>query len=499
MAFKEIREFLGLLEEERQLRHVDIELNVERGNNELQELMRHLAETDGPALILNSLIGYNTPGVPAIFNPFGTRERTAMTIGLTDVLEAKKKHARVLADTASWHKPVIVDRAAAPCKQNVISRAEISLDKQLPALWFGKEGASYICGGVVVSEDPETGERNVGWYRLTQFWNAEHPTGGSYSEERQKRELSIFAFWNPPMSHIGLHLAKARKLGQPLKIAVAVMCDPAVHLAACTAIPAGHDEFAYAGGLRGAPVELVRCETSDLEVPATAEWVIECTIPPDSDDETIGWHSNSVGYYDKVQTFPAIEVDCITHRDNPYWYATMEMMPPFDHNYIALLPVEGEVLADLQQKIPEVKDVVVTPNMTYIVQLSVDGANKPHPYFGKFILNAVWGAQGRWGRVAKIVIVVGPDVDPYDLNSVEWAIQTRVQPYSDMIVNRSAQAMVLDPSAPKGPHGFGVKSEQMGIDALIKVPERFDDYAEVSQADPDEVRRIAEKMKDVLG
>jgi 4-hydroxy-3-polyprenylbenzoate decarboxylase len=499
MAFKDMRDFLSALDEAGQLKQVDIPLNCERGNNELQSLMRHLAEIDGPGLILNNLVGYNRPDVPVIFNPFGTRERTAMTIGLTDVLEAKKKHARVLSDEASWHKPVVIDGAEAPCKQNVIAKEDISLDKDLPAMWFGKEGASYICGGVVVSEDPETGERNVGWYRLTQFWNAAHPTGGSYSEERQKKQLSIFAFWNPPMSHVGLHLAKARKMGKPLKIAVAVMCDPAVHLAACTAIPAGHDEFSFAGGLRGEPVELVKCETSDLEVPAVAEWVIECTIPPDSDNETIGWHSNSVGYYDKVQFFPAIDVDCITHRDNPYWYGTMEMMPPFDHNYIALIPVEGEVLADLQAKCGEVQDVVVTENMTYIIQLSVDGADKPHPYFGKYILNAVWGAQGRWGRVAKIVIVVGPDVNPYDLTSVEWAIQTRVQPASDIIINQSAQAMILDPSAPKGPHGFGVKSEQMGIDALIKVPERFDDYAEVSQADPEKVKEIAEKMKDILG
>ena len=345
MAFKDMRDFLGALEEAGQLKQVDIPLNCERGNNELQELMRHLAQTDGPGLILNNLIGYNRPDVPVIFNPFGTRERTAMTIGLTDTLEAKKKHAKILSDEASWHKPVLVERADALCKQNVISKDDISLGEQLPTLWFGKEGASYICGGVVVSEDPETGERNVGWYRLTQFFNAQHPTGGSYSEERQQKNLSIFAFWNPPMSHVGLHLAKARRLGKPLKIAVAVMCDPAVHLAACTAIPAGHDEFAFAGGLRGAPVELVKCETSDLEVPAVAEWVIECTIEPDSDDETIGWHSNSVGYYDKVQTFPAIDVDCITHRDEPYWYATMEMMPPFDHNYIALIPGNRLILA----------------------------------------------------------------------------------------------------------------------------------------------------------
>ena len=281
MAFKDMREFLAMLEEDGQLKQVDISLNCERGNNELQSLMRHLAETDGPALMLNNLEGYNTPEIPVIFNPFGTRERTAMTIGLRDSLDAKRKHASVLADSSSWQAPNKVDSSVAPCKENVISQHEISLDKQLPTLWFGKEGASYICGGVVVSKDPETGERNVGWYRLTQFWNAAHPTGGSYSEERQKKQLSIFAFWNPPASHIGLHLAKARKMGKPLEIAVACICDPAIHLAACTAVPFGQDEFAFAGGLRGEPIDLVQCETVDLEVPATAEFVIEAVIQPD--------------------------------------------------------------------------------------------------------------------------------------------------------------------------------------------------------------------------
>src|SRR5690606_2794916 len=121
---------------------------------------------------------------------------------------------------------------------------------------------------------------------------------------------------------------------------------------------------------RGAPVELVKCETVDLEVPATAEFVIEGVFRPENlPQEIIGWHSNSVGYYDKHQIFPLFDITCITHRKDPLWYATMEMMPPFDHNYLALMPVEGEILADLQRKIPEVNDVVVTPNMTYVVQL----------------------------------------------------------------------------------------------------------------------------------
>ncbi len=226
MAFKDMRDFLAHLEEAGQLRRVKVPFNVERGKNELQALMRYLAENDGPALVLNNLEGYNTPDVPLIFNPFGTRERTAMILGTRDPLAAKLRHFKVLQDPSTWIKPRMVDRASAPCKDVVIPREQVAVDKQIPHVWFGNEGASYITGGVVVTKDPETGIRNVGAYRVTSFWNCLHPQGGSYTEERQKKQLSVFAFWNPPMSHIGLHLAKAQKLGKPLELAIACQVDP---------------------------------------------------------------------------------------------------------------------------------------------------------------------------------------------------------------------------------------------------------------------------------
>lgn len=498
MAYKDMREFLDVLEERGELRRLKVSLNVEQGKNELQALMRYLAEKNGAAAILENLQGYNTPGVPLIFNPYGTRERTALILGTSDPLEAKLKHYKVLQDPGLWKKPKLVDRSNAPCKDVIIPRDKVSVDKHIPHVWFGKEGSSFVTGGVVMSKDPETGSRNCGAYRITSLWNCAHPQGGTYSEERQKKQLSMFAFWNPPMNHVGIHLAKAQRMGKALEVAVACQVDPALHVAAATGTPYGADEVEYAGGLRGEPVELVKCETVDLEVPATAEYVIEGVFRPDVPQELIGWHSNSVGYYDKYQIFPCFDVTCITHRRDPLWYATIEMMPPFDHNYMALMPVEGELLSDLQRKIPEVKDAVVTPNMTYVVQLSVDGARKPHPEFGKYVLHAVWGAAGRWPRTAKVLVVVGPDVNPYDISSIEWAIQTRVQPVSDIVMNKSGQAFVLDPSAPKGPQGFPTVSEQMGIDATIKVPERFTDYAEVSQADPADVTRLAQKLAGLI-
>jgi UbiD family decarboxylase len=497
MPYKDMREFLDALDEKGQLKSIDVPIKAAHGDNELQALMRLLCQDDGPAVMLNNLEGYNTPDIPVIFNPFGTRERTAMMIDCDNPLDSKRKHADVLSDTSSWLDPEIVSADEAPCKEVKISQADISLDKQLPHVWFGKEAASYITGAVGITHDPETGERNVGCYRLTQLWNAVHPLGEEYPEDHQKKHLSVFCFWNPPMSHIGLHLAKAIAMGKPLEVAFACQCDPAIHLAAATGVTFGADEFQFAGGLKGEPVQLVQAETVDIQVPATAEFIIEGRFIPDS-ETTIGNHSNPVGYYDAIQIFPRFEVTAITHRKNPLWYATMEMIPPFDHNYQALLPVETEVLADLQRKIPEVKDVVVTPNMTYIVQLSVDGARKPHAEFGKYVLHAVWGSAGRWGRTAKFVYVVGPDVDPYDMDSIEWAVATRVQPATDTIINQSAQAFILDPSATKGPHGFPVTGSQIGIDATMKVPERFESYQEVSMPTEAEVEALAEKLKGII-
>jgi 3-polyprenyl-4-hydroxybenzoate decarboxylase len=498
MPYKDMREYLALLEQEGLLKHTDIELDVGRDNKDTAALMRHLHNDNNIALILNKLKRYNTPDVPLVFNPFGTRERTAMTIGVRGARESKLKHASVLADPKSWHKPVLVDKNSAPCRENIIKGDEIRLDKQIPHIWFGKEGPAYITNGVGVTKDPETGERNVGWYRTAMMWDAYNPAGEEYPEGYDQRYMAVYAYWNPPMNHIGNHLFKASQIGKPLEVAFACSCDPSIHMAAATGLPYGQDEYEFAGGLRGAPVELVKCETVDLEVPATAEYVLEGELHWES-QVPIGWHSNVAGYYDRMHIIPVMKINCITHRNNPMWHATIEMVPPFDHNYIGMVPVEGEVLADLQRKIPEVKDVVVTPSMLYIVQLSVDGARKPHAEFGKYVIQAVWGASGRWARTAKIVIVVGPDVDPYDLASVEWAIMSRVQPVSDTVMNPHGQAFVDDPSAPMTPAGFPAVSEQMGIDATIKVPERFSEYREVSQADPEDVARIAALLKPVLG
>lgn len=498
MAYKDMREFLAALEERGQLRRLRSAIRVDRGNSELDALMRLLQNQDGPAVIIENPVGGAGPEVPLVFNPFGTRERTAWAVGASDWLGAKNHLAEVLNNADLWHSPVTLDRAQASCKDVVISGDEISLDRDLPAVWYGKEGPSYLCNAISVTRDPDTGERNVGWYRYAQYFNAFHPLGGSYTDEQIRRRLAGFVWWNPPMNHIGQHFHKAVKQGKSLPVALASMVDPAIHVAAATGLPYGVDEFMFAGGLRGSSVELVRCETVDLEVPAHAEWVIEGELVP-GEPVAIGPHGNPGGYYDKVLWLPELRVNCITRRHDPLWYTTQEMTPPFDHVYIAMLPIEAEVLSDLKRKIPEVKDVAVSPNLSVVVQLNVDAADKPHSEFGKYVLHAVWGSAGRWGRTAKMVVVVGPDVDPYDWNSIEWAIMTRVQPYSDTIINRSGQAYLLDPSPVKSEQGIPVASEQIGIDATIKVPERFKEYPEAANADPQLVQELAARLGSEIG
>ena len=141
MAFKDMREFLALLEKEGQLKHIDVPLNGRRDTNELQALMNYVCAKDGPALLLNNVDAINTKDVPILFNPFGTRERTAMTIGFRDWREAKLHHSEVLADPARWHAPKIIDKANAPCKEVIIKGDDISLDTLSPYIdagspWF---------------------------------------------------------------------------------------------------------------------------------------------------------------------------------------------------------------------------------------------------------------------------------------------------------------------------------------------------------------------------
>src|SRR5581483_1629830 len=170
-----------------------------------------------------------------------------------------------------------------------------------------------------------------------------------------------------------------------------------------TTIPSGVFEAKFAGALRGAPIEMVRCETVDLEVPAWCEWVLEGEILP-GQEELDGPHGNYLGYYDPEFHLPLFKVNCLTRRKDPMMWFTYEMMPPFDHAYIAEAQISAEIMAEIMPRFPHVKDLAIHPvgwGNIYVFQLSVDGANKPAYEYGRFVIHACWGSTSRWARQAK--------------------------------------------------------------------------------------------------
>jgi len=487
--YNDIRDFLAAFEAIGKLKRITTRIKCGWPGSELAELSRYILNEDIGPVLLENLDGYNMPDIPLILNLFGSPEKTAMTIGAKSWPEAVEKQTKIMKCT--WPEPNIVDTG--PCKEIKIDEQDVDLSAQVPKVWF-TEGQSWVTGLVSVTSDPETGERNVGWYRYGFYDN--HPnTDTPYDEEKRKKCLQGYIYWNPPMSQIGKHFAKAVKKGKPLEVAIAGPCDPAIHVASCTDLPIGSDEFAFAGALRGGPVDLVRCETVDLCVPAGSEWVLEGEVIPGTDEPNWG-HAHGMGYMDFGYILPMIKIKCITRRENPLWYATTEGKPPWDHQYIIFL--NRYLFEKVREIIPEVKDIAMPAPGITVVQLSVDGAER-EPEIGKRVINTLWSIP-RMPGVFKFVVVVGPDINPYDMQDVGWALWSRCQPIRDSVFQK-VFAMCEDPSVPgecEGPQKTKMTGEVVGFDATIKVPEHYSRFQEVVEPSRQSVENIAAKVQGEL-
>ncbi|MEE9610735.1 MAG: UbiD family decarboxylase [Desulfatiglandales bacterium] len=489
IIFTDIRDYLKALEDEGELLRIqgNVEFSCARMNSDLDGLTKHLINSEGPAVLIDGqcLKPYNTPDIPVLVNLFGKPKRSAMVVGETDLKTARDKVCGIVADKARWLDPAIVDPGNAPCKEVIIEEDEVNIPQQIPIIYFGQEGSPYICCGIEATKEPGTGVLNYGWYRSA-ILDVE-PEGNPFPEELRRNHLACYIWWNPPSSHIGIHYAKARGAGGNLEIAIACVNDPSLHLAAGTGLAYGPHEWdaiAYAGALRGQPVEMVKCETVDLHVPANAEIIIEGEVIPK--DVREGPHGNYLGTYDPPFTLPLVKVKCITRRQKPIWYASHEMRPPFDHAWLANLTWGPQLFAELTSKFPWVADAAIYPTgwgNVYAIQLSTDAPNKPYPGIGKSICHAVWGAAERVARWIKVIFVVGPDIDIHNPADILFALATRWQPQSDSVFTQT-QSTVVDPSAPFTAQMARLITEAIGIDATIKVPERFTEMPFVDFAVP---------------
>ncbi|KON81522.1 UbiD family decarboxylase [Azoarcus sp. PA01] len=406
MAYSDLRAFLADLGDD--LRHVRDEFDP---RFEIAAVLRSLP-AGAPAVLFDDIRGY--PGARVAGNLIASRPRLARALGTT---------AERLAQTWLQRKEQgvtpVVTTGAAPVKE-VVHRAPDDLLSLLPILTHHeKDAAPFITTGVVLCTDPETGRRGMGIHRMM-------VKGG--------RRLGILLA-NPPLPQF---LARAEAAGRPLDVAVALGLEPATLLASVVKVgPLVPDKMAIAGALRGAPVELVRAETVDVEVPARAEIVIEGRMLPGVRELEGPFGENTGHYFSNVS--PVIEVSAVTHRDNFIYPG----LCPWSAEVDALLSLAAgaELLGQLQALIGGVVDLELAAGTSgFSAVIAVHDCTPAD--VRRLVMLAL-----NLDRRLKIVTVVDDDVDIRDPREVAWALATRYQPARDTVVIHGCEAYVIDPSA----------------------------------------------------
>ena len=435
----------------------------------------------GPALLFEKPKGFNTP---VLANLFGTQRRIAMAMGQEDsaslreigkLLAYLKEPDPPKGMKDAWQKlpvfkqvlnmaPRIIKTPA--CQQNVLEGDQVDLGKlPIQTCWPGDAGP-LITRPLVVTKGPYQDRQNLGIYRqqliaknkVIMRWLAQR--GGALDFQQWRRAYP----------------------GKPFPIAVALGADPATTLAAVTPIPDTLSEYAFAGLLRGEKTELANCLGIDLQVPASAEFVLEGYIDPEETAEE-GPFGDHTGYYNEVEQFPVMTVERITHRHNPIYHTTYTGRPPDEP---AMLGVAlNEVFVPIQQKqFPEIVDCYLPPEgCSY--RLAVVTIDKKYAGHARKVMMGVWSFLGQF-MYTKFVVVTDSDINARNWKDVIWAMTTRMDPARDCMIIENTPIDYLDFASPIS--GLGSK---IGMDATNKWPgESQRQWGQVIKQDPGVIARI---------
>jgi 2,5-furandicarboxylate decarboxylase 1 len=424
----DLRSYLDVLEEAGELARIKVAVKL---NQEIGAIcLRNLRNT-GPGLV------FEQPGdseIPLAVDLLASRRRYALALAV----EAEQLAAEWNRRTSQPLPPVIVERGE--CQQNISVGKEVDLTKLPVPIWNELDGGPYLTLSCHITKDPVTHVRNVGLYR---------------NQVHDQQTLGILA---APYTHLNLQRNKIP--GEPFPVALVLGPDPTVIMTAPAPLPFGTDELAVAGALRGKPLEVVRCKTIPLEVPASAEIVIEGEILPDELREE-GPFGEFTGHYGGHRApRPVIRVKAITHRDDPILQATYEGTQPNESGFLTGVPREAELMRQIT--LPGIKKIHVSAPAGGALH-AVVAVEKPYEGFGKYVGLAVLGSVA--GRYVKRVIIVDADIDPFDPIQVEWAIATRVQPNRDIEILKELTGIILDPSLPKAEQLGPSRTSKMIIDA----------------------------------
>lgn len=478
MAYRDLRDFIRALEEHRELKRIPFEVDPVL---EITEFADRAVKQGGPALLFEKPKGSK---IPVLINAFASLRRMELALevsSLEDVagriaellaLEApqgllgKLKMLPKLAELGSFFPKRV---SGGPCKE-VIRRDGFSLDEYPILHCWPEDGGRFITLPLVFSKNPETGKRNCGMYRM-QVYDG-RTTGMHWQTHKQGAEH--------------YRRLKAAGASRRMEVAVAIGADPATIFSAVLPLPPDVDEMLFAGFLRREPVEMVRCETCDLEVPANAEIVLEGYVELD-ELRREGPFGDHTGFYSLADDYPVFHVTAITQRKQPIYAATIVGPPPMEDYYLGKA-IERIFLPLMRLQLPEIRDISM-PAEGVFHNLMLVSIRKSYPGHARKVMHAIWG-MGQ-AMFTKCIVVVDEDVDVQNVREVAWKALNNIDPERDIEFS-FGPVDSLDHASRLPNYG-----SKMGVDATRKWPEEgfTRPWPGVIRMTPEVRRRVDELWK----
>jgi UbiD family decarboxylase len=468
MAYCDLRDYVAALEKRGKLKRIKKEVDKDWEIAAVcRQLFKKISPQQRPALVFENVKGFNIPVVAGVLG--ASRDIYAIGLEVDSVEGINRKWDHALSNPIP---PRLVNTA--PCKENILHGKDVDITKLPVPVWtVGEDPGPFFTSPYVITKDPGTGLRNVGTYRMQ--LKGRDKTGFLIGKRQD-------ASW---------HIHENDLRNKPTPVAVVIGADPSIGYVSVSKMSDNLDEFAVAGALRGEAVDLVPCETIPLEVPATAEIVLEGEIPPNA-LEREGPFGEYTGYMGPAGDQPFFNVKCMTFRNQPLYQAFISQMPPSESSCIRGVGREWPLFKHL-------KDILHIP----IRDLRLKEAGGSGAYlvislkkqFEGQVRQLMYGAWSMRTGFGKITVVVDDDIDVWDDFAVDWALSWHVRPDKDIYIERDVQAVGLDPSqAPASVpqhHPSRTHGSRLAIDATRKHA-----YPAISLPPKDHLETVARRWKE---
>jgi 4-hydroxy-3-polyprenylbenzoate decarboxylase len=451
MAYTDLREFVAALEKNKELKRIPFEVDPVL---EITEFADRSVKNGGPALLFEKPKGSH---IPVLINAFASAKRMQIALEVDSVddiarriseflemrmpegIIGKLKMLPKLAEVGAFFPKIV---SSGPCKE-VIRRNDFSLDHFPILKCWPQDGGRYITLPMVFSKNPDTGKRNCGCYRLQVF--DERTTGMHWQTHKQGAE----------------HYRRLAAAGgkKKMEVAVAIGADPATMYSAILPLPPDLDEMMIAGFIRQKPVEMVKCETVDIEVPAQSEIVLEGYVEL-GELRREGPFGDHTGFYSLEDDYPVFHVTCVTHRKDPIYATTIVGPPPMEDFYMGKA-IERIFLPLMRLQLPEVRDIAM-PAEGIFHNLILVAIRKSYPGHARKVMHAIWGLGQ--AMFSKVIVVVDEDVDVQNTSEVAWKALNNIDPERD-IQFVMGPVDSLDHASRLANYG-----SKMGVDATKKWP-----------------------------